>query len=364
VSEQPSPTRPLLTIAIPTYNRAGCLKELLSGLTDQLKNERRVELMISDNASPDETRAVVEEFIAGGTQMRYIRTPQNIGADANFLQCFEQARGKYVWLFSDDDLIVRGGVAKILSYCESADYDLISLSNYPLDEAQPPLSAGSHYDAMDISDAREYAKRVHVFFTFISGNIINKDTVLAAGPKPFSELIGSSLIQLSWTYTALNRFSRGLCIREKLIGVRLNNTGGYKLFEVFGSTLSMITQKWLQSEILGQIVINGAVQRFWPSMLFEYKKCAGSFTDQAKPQDVLTPLFRYNPRYWLFAYPVAVLPYHLSAGWLFITRVLNRLDRAAGYPALGWGVPDREAASRRNRIQARGSKQRDKTPTG
>ena len=88
MSEQPSPTRPFLTIAIPTYNRAGCLRELLSGLTHQLEIEPRVELMISDNASPDETRAVVEEFIAGGTQMRYIRTPQNIGADANFLQCF------------------------------------------------------------------------------------------------------------------------------------------------------------------------------------------------------------------------------------------------------------------------------------
>ena len=343
MSEQPSPTRPFLTIAIPTYNRAGCLRELLSGLTHQLEIEPRVELMISDNASPDETRAVVEEFIASGMQIRYLRNTQNIGADANFLQCFEQARGKYVWLFSDDDLIVPGGVAKILKYCESADYDLISLGNYPLEEAHPPPAAGTHHDAIDISDPREYAKRVHVFFTFISGNIINKDTVLAAGPKPFSELIGSSLIQLSWTYTALNRFSRGLCICEKLIGVRLNNTGGYKLFQVFGSTLSMITKKWLQSESLGQIVINGAVQRFWPSMLFKYKKCASSFTDATKAQDVLTPLFRHNLRYWLFAYPVAVLPYHLSAGWLFITRVFNRLDKAAGYPALGWGVPDREA---------------------
>jgi glycosyltransferase involved in cell wall biosynthesis len=341
VSEQPSPTSPLLTIAIPTYNRAGCLRELLSGLTHQLENEPRVELMISDNASPDETRALVEEFIACGMQIRYIRNTQNIGADANFLQCFEQARGKYVWLFSDDDLIVPGGVARILEYCESADYDLISLNNFPLEEARPRISAGARHDAIDICDPREYAKRVHVFFTFISGNIINKDTVLAAGPKPFSDLIGSSLIQLGWTYTALNRFSRGLCIQEKLVGVRLNNTGGYKLFQVFGSTLSMITKKWLQSDSLGQIVINGAVQRFWPSMLFRYKKCASSFTDSAKAQDVLTPLFRHNLRYWLFAYPVAVLPYYLSAGWLFITRVFNRLDKAAGYPAVGWGVPDR-----------------------
>jgi abequosyltransferase len=338
--------RPLLTIVIPTYNRAACLRELLSGLLDQLKDESRVELMISDNASPDETSTVVEDFAAKGLNIRYIQNSQNIGPDANFLQCFEQARGKYLWLFSDDDLIVPGGVARILQYCEGADYDLISLSSYPFEETHKPVPVYLRHDAVEICTPQDYAKRVHVFFTFISGQIINKDTVLAAGPKPFSELIGTGLIQLGWTYTALNRFSRGLCIREKLIGVRLHNTGGYKLFQVFGSTLIAITQSWLESESLRQIVINGTVQRFWPSMLFECKKCANSFTDEAKPQSALTPLFRGNLRYWLFAYPVAILPYHLSAAWLFLTRVINRLDKAAGYPTLGWGVRDHDESER------------------
>jgi glycosyltransferase involved in cell wall biosynthesis len=333
-------TRPLLTIAVPTYNRAGCLRELLSGLADQLQNESRVELIISDNASPDETPTVVQEFVARGLSVRYIRNTQNIGPDANFLQCFEQARGKYVWLFSDDDLIVPGGLPKILDYCEAADYDLISLRNYPFKDSHTPIPAGARHSVMDISDPREYAKRVHVFFTFISGNIINKDTVLAAPTKPFSDLIGTGLVQLGWAYTALNRFSRGLHIREKLIAVRLNNTGGYSLFQVFGSTLTTITSDWLQSEGLRQIVMNGTVQRFWPGMLFEYKKSANSFTDKMEPQTVLTPLFRDSLRYWLFAYPVAVLPYYLSAGWLFLTRVINRLDRAVGYPTLAWGVKD------------------------
>jgi abequosyltransferase len=335
----PSQTpRPLLTIAVPSYNRAGCLKELLRVLSDQVKNEPRVELLISDNASPDETPSVVRDFVARGLPVRYMRNTVNIGPDANFLQCFEQARGKYVWLFSDDDLIVPGGIAKILAYCEAADYDLISLSNYPFEEVHQPRPAKRSYDAIDISDPMAFAKRVHVFFTFISGNVINKDTVLAAGHKPFSDLIGTGLLQLGWTYTALNRFARGLCIREKLVAVRLNNTGGYKLFQVFGTTLTTITKNWLESPSLGQIVMNGAVQRFWPSMLFEYKKNARSFTDTAKPQTVLTPLFKDTFRYWVFAYPIVVLPYHLAAGWLFLVRIINRLDKAAGYPMLGLGV--------------------------
>jgi abequosyltransferase len=332
-------TKPLLTIAIPTYNRAGCLKQLLSVLADQLKDESRVELIISDNASVDETPSVAQNFAARGLRVRYIRNPQNLGPDANFLQCFEQARGKYVWLFSDDDLIVPGGIAKILSYCAAGEYDLIWVSAYAFGEVHQLRAPKTHQDPIEISDASEYVKRIHVSFTFITGNIINKQTVLGGGPKPFSSLVGTGLVQLGWTYTALNGFVRGLYIREKLVGMRENNTGGYKLFQVFGSTLATITRNWLSPTNLGRIVMNGTVQRFWPLMLLEYRKNASAFADEAEPQIVLTPLFRGNFRYWIFAYPVIVLPALLAAVWVFAVRVVNRLDKAAGSPMLLWRVP-------------------------
>jgi abequosyltransferase len=332
-------TKPLLTIAIPTYNRANCLKELLSVLADQLKDEPRVELIISDNASPDETPSVVQDFMDRGLRVRYIRNAQNVGADANFLQCFEQACGKYVWLFSDDDLLVPGGLAKILSYCAAAQYDLIWVSACPFGKLHKARASQTRRDAVEISDSRTYVKRIHVFFTFITGNIINKHTVLEAGPQPFPSLIGTGLMQLGWAYIALNRFARGLYIRERLIAVRTNSTGGYKLFQVFGPTLATITRDWLGSPHLRRIVMNGAVQRFWPPMLLGYKKSAITFADDAEPQAVLTPLFKDNIRYWFFAYPVIVLPPWLAAMWVFVVRILNRLDKAAGFPMLDWQYP-------------------------
>lgn len=343
--QHPEVAKPLLTLAIPTYNRAGCLRELLPVLADQLKDEPRVELIISDNASPDETPSMIQDFVARGLRVRYIRNVQNIGPDANFLQCFEQARGKYVWIFSDDDLIVPGGLAKILSYCEAAEYDLIWVNNYPVGKFHKPLPVKARRDAIEISDSVAYVKRVHVFFTFITGNIINKDTVLAAGPTPFSSLVGTGLAQLGWTYTALNRFTRGLYIQEKLIAMRIANTGGYRLFQVFGPTLATITRNWLTSARLSRIVMNGTLQRFWPPILLEYKKSGSAFTDEAEPQAVLTPLFKDNIRYWVFAYPVIVLPHFLATVWVFLVRILNRLDRATGFPMLYWRVLDDGADS-------------------
>lgn len=334
--------RPVLTVAIPTCNRAACLRDLLSLLAEQVRDEPRIELMISDNASSDETPAVVRDYVADGLSVRYIRNANNIGADANFLQCFQMARGKYVWLFSDDDLIIPGAIPKILSYCERAEYTLISLNAHGFEQSHKPAAAESHDDVIEISSPNIYASYVHVFFTFISGNIINKDAALPPESFSFSDLAGSSLIQLSWTYAALNRFSRGLYVREKLIAVRLNNTGGYNLFQVFGSTLAGITKSWLQSANVGHIVLNGTVQRFWPMMLLSYKKNPEVFLDRVKPHALLSPLFGGNLRYWIFAYPVIVLPRVLAKGWVFLTRVLNALDKTAGYPMLRWGVSAKE----------------------
>ncbi len=327
--------KPLLTIAIPTYNRAWCLRELLPVLIDQVKREPRIELIISDNASPDDTPSVVRDLANRGLPVRYIRNAQNIGADANFLQCFEQARGKYVWLFSDDDLIIPGALKKILNYCESAEYDLVWVSSYSFSESHNPSPAGFGRNAFEIFDAKTYAKHVHIFLTFISGNIINKDRVLAGkGPTDFASLVGSNFGQLAWTYTALNGFVRGLYIRERLIAVRADNTGGYKLFQVFGPGLVNITRGWVKSAGVARVILNGTVQRFWPGMLFRYKKVAKDFAQEAKPETVLTPVFKDNLRYWLFAYPIIVLPYPLAAVWNVAVRIFNRLDKAAGYPTL------------------------------
>ena len=99
---------PLLTIAIPTYNRDRYLEELLVCLGPQLKDRPEVQLLISDNASQDGTREMVETFQRQGLVVRYVRNAENIGPDGNFAQCFDLAEGKYFLLFGDDDLVLPG----------------------------------------------------------------------------------------------------------------------------------------------------------------------------------------------------------------------------------------------------------------
>src|ERR1035437_3875264 len=91
----------LLTIAIPTFNREQHLATFLSALVPQLSGECRVELLISDNASPDDTREVVRSYVAQGIPIRYICSESNLGADRNILRCYEHATGKYLWICGD-----------------------------------------------------------------------------------------------------------------------------------------------------------------------------------------------------------------------------------------------------------------------
>ena len=122
--------QPLLTISIPTYNRSFFLNELLSCLLDQCISNPKIELLVSDNDSPDETPSIVRAYIDRGLKIRYLRNSSNVGADGNFLQRFEKARGKYVWIIGDDDVVEPGAIGKIIAYLEANEYNLIYVSSY------------------------------------------------------------------------------------------------------------------------------------------------------------------------------------------------------------------------------------------
>lgn len=105
--------RPILSICIPTYNRAEYLKATLASIVDQA-NEN-IEIVVSDNASNDETLEVVEYFRKRHSALVYFRHPENIGADKNYLKVIEIATGEYCWLFGSDDLMLPGAIATIMT---------------------------------------------------------------------------------------------------------------------------------------------------------------------------------------------------------------------------------------------------------
>lgn len=103
-----------LSICVPTYNRADFLRVSLEGILSAMAGyESRVELLVSDNASTDHTAQVVSELNARGVSIRYDRNPVNV-VDRNFFIAPSRARGAYVWVFGDDDVMEPDAIAQIL----------------------------------------------------------------------------------------------------------------------------------------------------------------------------------------------------------------------------------------------------------
>lgn len=92
---------PLVTIGIPTYERAETLGRALASALGQ--SHTSLEVIISDNGSRDGTEAVCRAAAAADERVRYVRHERNRGSTFNFNYLFASCRGDYVMMLADDD---------------------------------------------------------------------------------------------------------------------------------------------------------------------------------------------------------------------------------------------------------------------
>lgn len=134
----------LLTVCVPTYNRAAKLDRVLGLLRDQILSSglgRSVRILVSDNASTDSTPKVLDSFDPRGTKFETRRSPENIGFDGNVWELYRSATTPYVWFFSDDDIPFDGCVAAIHERLLGANIALLLYSF-----VQPPNSTQRLFD--------------------------------------------------------------------------------------------------------------------------------------------------------------------------------------------------------------------------
>lgn len=92
---------PLVSIGIPSYNRPEGLRKALECFTRQ--TYRNLEIIVSDNCSPDDPSEMARAFAAADSRVKYYRQEKNIGMTLNGHFVWGKATGKYFVLGSDDD---------------------------------------------------------------------------------------------------------------------------------------------------------------------------------------------------------------------------------------------------------------------
>jgi len=93
--------KPIITIAVPTYNRPDKLESLAQTFLLQASAMNGVDVVVCDNSNCQ--HALENKHILKGSMVRYRKNDENLGFHGNLLECIAQAKGEWLWIISDDD---------------------------------------------------------------------------------------------------------------------------------------------------------------------------------------------------------------------------------------------------------------------
>lgn len=324
---------PIVSIAIPTYNRAKRLEETLNRLSVHPEIFwDAIELVISDNASEDETGQVVSDFIARtGKSVRFRRNASNLGIDGNIHAVSHLATGKYMLLMSDDDLLRPGALTTLLNIVDSNPELLFCFVNggsfhgtYQDNATLPSLV--NIQKPLITKDPNELLRTIWVWSTFISSFFVNRDAWVKVPNQ--ESFIGSDiyLTHVLFRMLASNRGRTSVVTAEQLVSARAEYTGNFRVFHAFGhSFLKLLSDEapgfGLDARAMRAIKLN-TIRRALPPMVLMMRR-------GAKPRFLnrqeLGSLLRYTwwePLSWIFLLPVALLPSSVIDGLMWIKRKL------------------------------------------
>lgn len=94
-------SNPIVSICIPTYNRASMVSDAVRSALNQTYSQ--IEVLVVDNASVDNIEEVVSSF--HDPRLKFVKNDKNLGQFGNFNRCIELAQGKYIHILHSDDWI-------------------------------------------------------------------------------------------------------------------------------------------------------------------------------------------------------------------------------------------------------------------
>jgi glycosyltransferase involved in cell wall biosynthesis len=233
-----STDRARLSLCVPTYNRCALLRDALAALDAEWQRlsparRDRLEFVICDNASTDDTRLVANQFVSQhGTQAQYRRRTTNIGLDNVYL-CTETATGDFVLVLSDDDELLPGALTRLFDLLdEDTQLDAVALNSrsFKVSPDEDGRLAFKTWAGVQLRSRDELFTELSTMLTFLS-ILVYRRTLVAETDYTFAR--DTNIIQ-SYAYAdVLNRGSRFATLAEPVLGYRLANQGSYDYAKVF-----------------------------------------------------------------------------------------------------------------------------------
>ena len=323
-------TKKLLTIAIPTFNRAEHLRVCLERFGSEFNALSLVEkdllsIYISNNASTDNTLSVINEFIQNFPELTFVNTnSENIGGDQNIVKCYMEAESSYVWVFGDDDVIMPGSLSVILDVFTKNKIDMLFIPCRSYADMNVHDQQINDSRAEIITDPLIFSRRVNINLTFISAMIVRSKSF---GEAEVMLLKNSNLSQLGWVFSLLINGHKFAILNNKMIAAKAANTGGYGLIKVFGENLqadSLLSER----PKIARVLQNAVIIDFFPPHILALRNGESDFDLEADMPKELDRLFNGNWRYFVFIVPLLFLPLYMAKIYNFFLRMFRRVFRS------------------------------------
>ncbi len=323
---------PLLTVAIPTYNRSEflelCLKRISEEL-DSLSADRRklVKVYVSNNASTDDTDEVISRYrYEGAGGFRVVNNEVNIGGECNVAQCYASATTPYVWVLGDDDVILQGGLQMVLDALDKQNLDILYVNGYSYSDnyLDEPRNGRGKCGIVEYTNASDFVRQTHVMLTFITALIVR--TGVKADPDS-KVLNGSNLPQLGWVLPLVRDGARFAILKNRIFAAKIANSGGYGAIDVFGRNLNNVANSMLLSRPeLAESIQNGAIITWFPTYIISQRKGKSGFSKEDVESE-LRRIYGGNWRYFLFLVPLMNLPLKLAQVYFLFLRLTRLILR-------------------------------------
>lgn len=288
---------PLLSICIPTYNRNKYLEEALRNITSDPDFNSQVEIIISDNASTDQTQMISEKYASQYDNIFYYRNDENI-KDRNFYMALSRAHGKYVRLFNDTLRLKKGSLKTMLNIIEQS-----SDGSFLFFYQNIHFLKGN--TSKHIIGIHQFVQNTSYYMTWIANFGLWRNMLdLIEEPEKYSQL---QLLQVDWSLQIVSKVPSGIIVYSDFFdSVVPEKKGGYNIFQVFINNYFFIIRPYLNSCIKGKLTFEVEKYRLlkyfilpWYNIFF-YKEVS-DFTFEIKDADrIIFEAYKYSFYYYLF----------------------------------------------------------------
>jgi len=163
-----------LCFGIPTWNRAKkleiCIREMARQIIEVGKEEE-IGIFVSDNCSNDHTPRVLAKLKKEYPFLEYTRLSTHKAGIVNFVNLYKNASGEYLWVFGDDDILLKDGLKMVWQVLNSKEASLIHAGNGWLKPHSYKIYEGT---------VLEFANKMgfNQFIGWITSILIKKDLLL------------------------------------------------------------------------------------------------------------------------------------------------------------------------------------------